>query len=149
MKKKTVILSIILITSIAIAGCTEAPGDRAVGFAVGQVVSPSEDKYEFNTTLNAVEHRTDDRTYTDIKIKFYTKDRTLMKSTKVENISTGDNKRITEQFNQPPVYIIILSSDFWEDKNLRVSGLKRTEEGFYTDYRITKDQHFPNDETTE
>lgn len=130
------ICSVLLLILILSVGCTEPRGDRGIGFDTDQVVNETHGGYVFNSTLFGSARRIEEKTYQNVSILFYSKDRDKIASVEVGLFSTTDTVTIREHLNQRPYYVIIWSSDFWSDSKLKVYGLQRGKNGTYTSYRV-------------
>lgn len=138
-KMYAIVLVIILFT----AGCqTEAPGDRSVGIEYGDVLNESDEGYLFTSNVYATAHRTDDRTYKNVAVRFYSKNESLINSKDINKISTGERKDIQIQLEQRPEFVVVVSQTFWEDDQLQVFGLVHKEDGVYVEYDVSEDDLF-------
>jgi hypothetical protein len=146
--RKITILFLIFLGFTARCMQTEPPGDRAVGIEYGDVINKSESSYKFSSDVYASAYRTDDKSYDDVTVEFYSKNRTLIASKNIGAIETGSRKTIQKQLSQRPEFIVVASSTFWEDSNLRVYGLSHKEGGIYVEYRVSENSLFRAAEKT-
>lgn len=127
---------------------TEPPGDRAVGIEYGDVINKSGSSYLFSSDVYASAYRTDNRSYDDVTVRFYSGNRTLISSESIGTIRTGNRKTVQKQLTQQPEFIVVISPAFWEDSNLRVFGLAHKEDGIYVEYRVSENSLFRAEEKT-
>lgn len=134
-------------TGALVGGCTqlESPGNREVGFEVGAVVTRSDDQYRFESRLSAVAHRTDGRTYEDITVEFYGRDEQLLDRVTVPAITTDEEgEMVHATLTAEPVAVVLDSPTFWDDPNLIVYGLVRSDSEWYDRYEVSETRELPD-----
>jgi flagellar hook assembly protein FlgD len=150
MNNKVVIA--VVVTAALVAGCTqvEPPGDRAVGFETGNVVTEADKGYRFSSHLSADAHRTEDRAYEDVEIVFYDSNGEVIRTVRAGRISTSsDGQNISVTLERKPAYVVARTDGFWRDENLRVYGLRWSgSNDTYVSYRVTEEKLMPSQTTT-
>lgn len=132
--------------ALGTAGCfqVEPQGNRQIGFETGRVVASTDGEYVFESRLSGVSHRTENRTYQNVSVEFYSSDRQLLAKKDAPSISTDDQGSVvTVMLDEKPGFIVPVSPDFWEDSNLEVYGLEEMDNGQYDWYRVTSGRTFP------